>query len=226
MSYPDNCKYTMLMVSLPKHKDNLFEEEQVPVSRIQLNKRLSLLETKDAEDLLKIEELLHWSHMKNDVDQMFVKKSVQSIESIDNKFIKEIVIWRLELRVILAALRLRQQGLKKAPDKKILGFDYWQSDIANHWHQADFGLAKRLPWLAEAEKLLRNNKSLALEKLLFGVVWKHYRAQGFGHYFNFEAVIIYVLRWDIIYQWSSNDPTLAVQHFNNLLNIGLQEINL
>jgi len=226
MSYPVNCDYTMLMASLPRHKNNLFDEEQVPVSRIQLNKRLSFLSQEDTADLLKIEELLHWSHMKKDIDPAFVTKTINSIASINNQFIKDIVIWRLELRIILAALRMRHQGLQKAPDNKILGFDYWQNAITHYWHHPDFGLSKRLPWLAEANALLTANKSLELQKLLFGVVWDHYHRQNFGHYFNFEAVIIYVLRWDIINQWSSCDQTAATQHFNSLVDAELQKLDL
>jgi len=216
----------MLMASLPRHKNNLFDEEQVPVSRIQLNKRLSLLSPEDTTDLLKIEELLHWSHMKKDIDQVFVTKTINSIASINNQFIKDIVIWRLEIRVILAALRLRYQGLAKAPDNKTLGFDYWQNAITQYWHQPDFGLTKRLPWLAEANALLTTNKSLDLQKLLFSVVWDHYHRQNFGHYFNFEAVIIYVLRWDIINQWSSCDKSVATQRFNSLVDVELQKLDL
>ncbi len=226
MSYPANCVYTMLMVSLPRHKNNLFDEEQVPLSRIQLNKRLAILSPEDTADLLKIEELLHWSHMKKEIDQAFVSKTIESIESINNHFIKTIVIWRLELRIILAALRLRKQGLDKAPDQKILGFDYWQSAIKHNWHQVDFGLSNRLPWLTEADTLLKAHKSLELENLLFSLVWDHYHQQSFGHYFNFEAVIIYVLRWNIINQLSNRDKQLSTQRFTNLVDAELQKLDL
>jgi len=121
----------MLMASLPPHKKRLFAEEQIPLSRIQLNKRLALLDEQDAADLLKIEGLLHWSHMKKDLDQAFVSETIESIASIDNTFIKNIIIWRLELRIILAALRMRHLGQKTPPVKKIFGFDYWYFIITN-----------------------------------------------------------------------------------------------
>ncbi len=212
----------MLMTSLPAHKNALFDQEQVPLSRIQLNKRLALLDKKDAADLLKIEQLLHWSHIKTDIDQTFVNETIESISSINNDFIKNIIIWRLELRIILAALRMRHQGQKSPPTKKIFGFDYWHFIITKFWHQADLGLGKQLPWLVEANTLLVNNKSLPLEKLLFRVVWDHYQHLSLGHYFNFEAVIIYVLRWDIIYRWTSYNKDVAIRCFNDLIETELQ----
>lgn len=226
MTYPTSCKYTMLMASLPPHKKLLFDDNQVSLSRIQLNNRLTLLDDQDAADLLKIEGLLHWSHLKIDLDQTFVQQTIESIASIDNDFIKNIIIWRLELRIILATLRMRHQGQKTPPAKKIFGFDYWYFIITKYWDEPDLGLSKQLPWLAEANELLITNQSFELEKFLFSVVWEHYHRQNFGHYFNFEAVIIYVLRWDIISRWNRNNKELAVKRFNNLVDIGLQNIEL
>lgn len=223
MKYPANCKYTMLVTSLPAHKNKVFDEKQIPLSRIQLNKRLALLDEKDAADLLKIEQLLHWSHIKTDINQVFVNETIDSINSINNDFIKNIIIWRLELRIILAALRMRHQGQKTLPVKKIFGFDYWYFMMSKYWHQPDLGLAKQLSWLPEANKLLIANKSLQLEKFLFSVVWDHYRQVSLGHYFNFEAVIIYILRWDIIDRWTSYDKEIAIQRFNELIETELQD---
>lgn len=222
MTYPSNCKYTLLISSLPAHKTVLFDEEQTPLSRIQLNKRLKLLDEKDTADLLKIEQLLHWSHIKKDLNQAFVDETIESIDSINNEFIKNIIIWRLELRIILAALRMRHQGQKTAPVKKIFGFDYWYFMMSKNWHQPDLGLSKQLPWIAEVNALLVENKSLALEKFLFSVVWDHYRQLSLGHYFNFEAVIIYVLRWDIIDRWTRYNKQIALKHFNDLIDTELQ----
>ncbi len=226
MKYPANSKYTMLMTSLPSHKKDLFDEKQLPLSRIQLDKRLSLLELQDAADLLKIEELLHWSQIKKDIDQLFVNQTIESIKTINNQFIKNIIIWRLELRIILAALRMRNLGQKTPPAKKIFGFDYWYFIMTKNWHLADFGLSKQLPWLPEANELLIANKPMKLERLLFSVVWEHYHRQSFGHYFNFEAVVIYVLRWDIVSRWSGNNKEMAVKRFNDLLDKQLLKIEL
>ncbi len=226
MNYPANYKYTLLMTSLPSHKYALFDETHTPLSRIQLDKRLAFLDESDAAALLKIEGLLHWSHIKNEIDSTFVNETLSSIASIDNDFIKNIIVWRLELRIILAALRMRNQGVKHAAEKKLFGFDSWHFFISNYWHEADFGLSKKLPWVAKVNTLLLAKKSLQLDALLLNVIWKHYQRQSLGHYFDFEAVIIYVLRWDIISRWSGNNKTVAVKRFNHLLDSGLKNIDL
>lgn len=216
----------MLMSSLPVHNKDLFDDTQQPLSRIQLNKRLALLDEQDAADLLKIEQLLHWSQIKGHVDQALVDHTIASIKSINSQSIKNIVTWRLELRVILAALRMRKQGVKTPPTKQIFGFDYWYYMMTKYWHQPDLGLGHCLPWIEEANELLQSNQALALERLLFSVVWEHYHRQNFGHYFDFDAVVIYVLRWDIVSRWTSNDKALAVERFNGLLKSELQKIYL
>lgn len=216
----------MLMASLPSHKLNLFEDKQVPLSRIQLNKRLALLDERDAADLGRIETLLHWSQIKTTIDDQFVDETRKSIASINHPFIKKIVIWRLELRIILSALRMRHQGQKKPPNINVTDFNYWYFIITKYWNEADFGLIKQLPWILEANELLLANKSLQLEKLLFAVVWEQYQRDSFGHYFDFEAVIIYVLRWDILSRWTCNNSKMAVNRFNHLVDIELKHLNL
>lgn len=225
MIYPANCKYALLITSLPAHKHLLFDEKHTPLSRLQLDKRLTLLDEQDASDLLKISGLLHWPQIKNEIDSSFVNKTLSSIASIDNDFVKNIIIWRLELRIILAALRMRNQGLKQAPDKKLFGFDSWHFYISNYWHEADFGLSQQLPWVAKVNELLLAKQSFQLEQLLLNIVWEHYQRYSQGHYFDFEAVIIYVLRWDMISRWCGNDKTAAVDRFNRLLDIGMKNVS-
>ncbi|MCK5829188.1 MAG: hypothetical protein KAH20_02695 [Methylococcales bacterium] len=84
--------YNMLMTSLLAHKTVLFDEEQIPIFRIQLNKCLALLDEKDKDDLLKIEWILHWFHIKTNIGQTFVNEMIEPIISINNDFIKKISV--------------------------------------------------------------------------------------------------------------------------------------
>ncbi len=218
-------KYTMLMTSLPPHKRNLFSTRQTPVSEIQLKKRLQWLQAEDAGDLAKIQNLLYWSKLKDDTDCDVVQHSHQLLETIDNPFLKEVIRWRLELRTLIAALRKRHQG-KKLPDIKeqVPGFGKWPYFIRRNWLQPDFGLGKQLPWLREANRMIEQNQCLELEKMLLTRVWRHYEHMGNGHYFDFEAVIIYVLRWDVIQRWNGYDRLQAVTRFTNIVDKSLQGV--
>lgn len=213
----------MLIASLPAHKKVLFDEKQVPLSRIQLDRRLAMLDDKDAALLLMIEQLLHWSHIAQEIDQEFLDVTLSEIDSCNNYIIKNLVIWRMDLRIILAALRLRHRGQTTPPAKAQFAFDKWFRIVHAHWQEPDMGLSSQFPWIAQVNRLLEMDESLQLEKYLLNLVWDHYRRLGQGHYFNFEAVVIYVLCWDIINRWTSYNREHALQRFNQLLQTELQK---
>lgn len=219
----DRFKYTMLLSSLPVHPSNLFTTQQTPVSEIQLERRLTLLDADDARDLALIIGLLHWSKIKNWNEASIVKQSKAELEAIQNPFLKKIVCWRLELRTVLAALRRRHAGEISAPSSEFLGFGSWPGIIVKHWHEKDFGVGHRLPWLVEAAQLLEQNKTYALEQLLLNEVWRYYARVGSNHYFDFAAVVIYVLRWDVVNRWLSYNSEAAVQRFDDLVSAALPE---
>lgn len=218
----DRFKYTMLMASLPPHRRDLFETKQTPISQIQLDKRLQWLEPNDAADLAKIQSLLYWSKVENASDQAFIEHAKALMAQLHNDFFRQVICWRLEVRTLVAALRKRHRGLKQAPEAHELGFGRWRLFIRNNWQQPDFGIGRQLPWLEQAEKLIQRDDSLELEKFLLNLVWQHYEQQGNGHYFDFEAVILYVLRWDVINRWNHYHQQQAVQRFSTMVDSHLE----
>ncbi len=221
-----NFKYTLLLNSLPVHPVDLFEARQPPVSRIQLDKRLALLDAEDAEDLARIEALLHWSKMKELNDEAIVQQGMADWHSIRSPFLKEIVMWRLELRTILSALRRRRDDVILAADKHFYGFGDRLRFIRQHWRESALGLASIVPWVRQASELIEQDRSLELEKLMLEVVWRHYERVGQGHYFDFPAVVIYVLKWDVINRWSSYDKEHAMLRFDELISTGLEGVSI
>lgn len=216
-------KYAMLLASLPAHPHQLFSVSQPSVSRIQLDKRLALLDERDSEDLQRIEELLHWSQIKNASDEFIIKKSVEVVDSIRDHFLKSIIIWRLELRTLLSALRMRHAGFKPPPKHKFPGMGRWCDHIERNWDKNDFGIGHRLPWLMPAQQLLTQNKTYELEKLLLDLVWQYYAAECNQHYFDFPAVVIYVLRWDITNRWAHYHADEALKRFDELVEAELKD---
>lgn len=220
----ERYKYTMLMASLPPHRCDLFETKQTPISQIQLDKRLQWLEPQDAADLAKIQSLLYWSKVENASDQAFIEHAMSLMEQLHNDFFRQVICWRLEVRTLIAALRKRHQGQKNAPEKQELGFGRWRLFIGNNWQQVDFGIGRQLPWLEQANTLIETEDSLALEMFLLNLVWRHYEQLGNGHYFDFEAVILYVLRWDVINRWNHYHQQQAVQRFSTIIDYRLQGV--
>jgi hypothetical protein len=44
---------------------------------------------------------------------------------------------------------------------------------------------------------------------------------GAGHYFDFEAVVIYLMRWSLVDRWTRYKGEVAVERFRNLVDAGI-----
>lgn len=215
-------EYAMLLSSLPVHSPQLFDVRQTPVSRIQLDKRLALLTRHDAEDLTRIEDLLHWSQLNNASDEFIVNKSLEILAAIQDPFLKKIIVWRLEFRTVLSALRLRHAGLEQPGKSSFYGMGQWLWLIRKNWEKPDFGLSAQLPWVARAEQLLAQDKTYELEKHLLSTVWEYYAREGNNHYFDFPAVVIYVLRWEISHRWTLYHAEQALKRFDAIVDRSIE----
>ena len=218
-----NDKYISLITSLPIAVD-LFKSKQTPLSRLNLEKRLRVLDAEDAVVLQKIEDLTRWLNQPMGLtDADFIQRAKLLTENIDNGFVAKLVQERLELRTVMAALRKRKRGdLAPAPDEP-WGVGRWIDHMRRFWNEPDFRLANVFPWITEANRLINADDSLGLERLILNEVWQSLGRASEEHYFDLEAVIIYVMRWDVIARWTSYEGEPAVQRFNNLVSSGLGE---
>lgn len=183
-----------------------------------------MLEPEDAKNLALIENLVHWDRFPMaTTDAEMIRRGNRVRDQLSNNFIKEIVRWRLEIRTAVAALRVRhiQQRLP-APIAK-WEYGRWIPYIEKHWHESAFGLGRIFTWLPDAEKFLQEGNYLALERLLLGLSWEHYGRAADDHYFDFEAVVVYVLRWDIIDRWSRYNVGKASRRFVEMTETALGE---
>lgn len=219
-------KYTLLIASLPHHPHDLLSAKQPPISEIQLEKRLQLLTPEDRAQLDSIEKVIFWSHVRDVPEAEIIAQDNAVLAAIRNPFLKELLLWRLSLRTLMSALRLRHQGFKPGPGKAFLGFGKWPAVIGKHWDHPRFGISPvDAPWLTAANELIGQNRTLELEKLLLHLSWRHYTDLSVRHLFDFEAVVLYVLRWDVINRWSQyyreHINESALSHFMQLVENGL-----
>ena len=77
------------------------------------------------------------------------------------------------------------------------------------------------PWLPQAAGLLASGQALALERLLLERAWRHHSRLQVGHYFDFVAVVIYVLKWNMVARWSRISQQGARDRFLQLVDAGL-----
>jgi hypothetical protein len=218
-------RYAMLIGSLPYH-GVLFGARQTPLSRIRLQQRLKLLEPADAECLREIGELLDWSYLGRErSDEDIVARAREVIPTLRNAFVRELVVWRLELRTLVAALRRRQRG-QPAPAHAHWGYGRWLAQLRKYWNEPHFRLERVFPWLPEARTLLESGETLGMERLLIGIGWEHLERLSDGHHFDFEAVLIYTQRWSLIARWTSYDGKAARGRFDELVDAGLRAVSL
>ncbi len=219
-------RYAMLISSLPYH-GVLFGARQTPLSRIRLQQRLSLLEPEDAACLYTITGLLDWSIQDRDRrDEEIIAHARAVIPTLVNDFVRDLVVWRLELRTVLAALRRRQRGHAAPPHHEVWGYGRWLAHIRKYWNEPHFRLERAYPWLPEAKVLLQSGDALGLERLLLGAVWQHLERLADGHHFDFEAVLLYTQRWDLIARWTVHSGEAAVTRFEEMVEAGLRDAPL
>lgn len=216
-------RYLTLLTSLPAHGP-LFGATQTPLSRIRLEMRLRWLEAQDAEDLSLFERLVAWKDQQFEIaDEAVVRQAEQGVAAIDNAFTRELAIWRLEMRTLVAALRHRQAGGAAPSERRRWGFGRWVPMIRRHWSEPHFRLERVFSWLPEAKRLLERGDARGLERLLLGTVWTHLERIGADHYFDFEAVVSYVTRWDLVARWTGYDADAALARFDRLVEAALPE---
>jgi len=121
----------------------------------------------------------------------------------------------------VAALRRRKLGQNAPGGLRDWGFGRWLDQIQRYWSEPGFRLEGVFPWVLEADRLLNDQDTVGFERLLLGLVWNKLDRASEGHYFDFTAVVIYVLRWNIIARWTRNQGRKAVMRFHTLVDSGL-----
>ncbi len=205
----DEPAYVSLMSSLPYHGE-LFGAKQTPLSRFQLEKRLAWLAPEHAETLASIESIVRWRRLQLGLaDDVFLDQADKLVESLDSPLLAEAVQTRLEARTLIAAMRMRRAGRPAPGPRQRWGYGRWVNVIARHWNDVDFGVQRMFPWVVEAGRKLEDGDALGVDRLFMEYAWQELARLGAGHYFDFEAVAIYVLRWDLIDRWTRYDADVA-----------------
>lgn len=213
-------QYVTLMASLPPI-GQLFEAQQPPISALKLDSRLKLLTAKDASRLKQIASLISWRQQPMDrSDAQFIAEAQRFFEAVYSPSLRELMTYRLDVRTILAGLRRRHRGESSPPMGQSWGVGNWVGYIERHWTEPGFHLEVMFPWVLEADRLLQEDDSLALERLQFEVNWQMLDRVGTGHYFDFEAVVIYVMRWSLVQRWTTYNGEAAVERFRQLVDSG------
>lgn len=208
-------RYVFLMNSFPDLGE-LISDEPLPISRTQLDMKLKMLIEEDQHTLDHIEKALHWDSLVFDLTgKIIIHNTYSLLEKVKDSDLHQIIMNRLEYRTLVKALRYRSKYGE--PPESPWGFGKWLHTIEKNWTQPDFGLASVYPWLPQAVTLFDSGQVKALEYFLLDMVWKSLDRSCQGHYFDFEAVVIYVLRWSLRARIATYNAKESLTLFQNLV---------
>jgi hypothetical protein len=207
-------RYYQLVASLPALPD-FRQTRLLPLSRRRLEERLSLLHVEDLEELMRAERLISWHRQPvSRTTEEIVAMYDEVVAHNRTRELRNVVDFRMNMRTVMVALRLRRQG-KAAPSER-WGTGPYTRIIESRWAEAEFGLGAVFPWISEAQAFLDQGDAMELEKLIMGQSWKKLSQISDAHPFGFEQVFAFAYKWDILHRWLSYDAEMARDRFEEL----------
>ena len=212
--------YYMLIGSLPALPPHFERAEQVPISKLRLQERLRMLEPEDALTVEKLTDFLVWDRHPLDYgDEEILHRYHQFMEEESHEFLRRLMDYAMTVRIMVAAMRRRRMDLDPP---ELLG--RWHHTIVENWKRPDFGLGALLPWLGEVQACFDQDRPEELDQILLNVAWTWIRSEAGRYDFaSFEAVILYLFRWEIVYRWTSRDAEAGLDRFETLVASAMAE---
>ncbi|HBE71219.1 MAG TPA: DUF2764 domain-containing protein [Planctomycetaceae bacterium] len=204
-------KYFTLIASLPNLPRH-FDVEHLPITRQSLKERLEMLTPEDRALQKQLAEFFDWDRQPLDRSDNEFARELARIETIEHSLIRRIVRSRMEVRTIVSALRRRLAGGTGPVPVGSLA-----EHIARNWDDPTFKLGSRLPWVERFSSCLIAGDTMNAEQTLLGHTWQAWCTLATEFTFSFEAVILYVARWEILYRWHSRNVSNGQQRFDSMI---------
>ncbi|MCW8445525.1 DUF2764 domain-containing protein [Fluoribacter gormanii] len=217
-----SVQYYTVVCSLPR-MNRYFHIQETPISRLQLEKRLKLLPTDKFTLAFTVESLAWTSWFAPHQSMSDLRGAFQNLIDTESVFIRDILIWFFDLRSIIAALRIRNETKEPPENPQEYWITRWNHKLFRNWGEPDFGLKSIYPWLPKVAADVAKKNTVAVEEFLLSYIWKYLSILETGHYFDFEAIIIYLLRWNIIHYWSQFNKDNALTYLNELSTLLLSK---
>lgn len=211
-------KYYFLMASLPPMPPH-FEVPRLPISGPRLEQRLRMLDERDLASIERMRDRVFWERLRLELtEEQAVRQLEELLAEERNPIVREVASSRLDTRTIVAALRRKRLGL--GPPRAM---GQWVDHIRRNWSEPLFNLGHRYPWLAPLERAMAAGDIAETDRIMIGIPWQHFTRLAQSHFFDFEAVVLYVARWDVLNRWTSRDEAAGRERVEQLLTEAIGE---
>jgi len=210
--------YTV-MASLP-HLPYFERAAQLPLSEIQLDRRIGMLEPGMRDLTRRINRFLSWHYHSSTVTNSHIAREYEAVIGLCAPYegVRHLIEATMRQRTIVAALRLRRDGIAPAEAGRDWGVGDVRRHIERHWHEEDFRLGRRHPWMAEVKRYMEEEQPLEMERLFLRLNWKRAERLAWPAPFEYGALIAYLFRWGLIQKWLGYGPTGAANRFTSLIS--------
>lgn len=219
ISFCRSTSYYTLMGSLPALPRHFEEADRVPISGLRFGARLKMLKPRDLEVVDEMTDFLAWDRQPLELtDENVLQRYNRFMGKISNQFARDLIQLAMTNRTIIAGLRCRRLQLDPPP-----GVAPVASHIARNWNHPDFRLGGRFPWISKVDALFRGDSLLELERQQLDIAWQHVCRLAEQYHFTFEAVVLYLIRWEIVYRWTKRNADVGQKKFDLLVAESLGE---
>ncbi len=210
--------YYTILGSLP-HLPHFEMAERLPLTRLRLEQRISMLEAEEAKQLYLAEDLI--SQRKAVASQRtyadMAKRFRKGMAEITQPVLRSYVEDRIDQMTVLAALRLRREGRDLSKGGVNWGLGRRVRYIESHWNDPDFRLTSNYPWLPEARNLLEADDARGLDRFLLNINWQALGWIADREPLGFGGVVAFLFKWDILNAWLVRNAERATQKFKELM---------
>ena len=202
----------MLIASLPQLPSN-FDAGRTPLTRASLRERLKLLDVRDLEVTSQVSRFFVWDRQPLDRTDVEVYETYRRLmREIDNQLVRKIINHRVEMRTIVAGIRRKRMGAGPP-----IGPTEISDSIRRGWNLPGFGLQSRYRWIDSFTRALESGRVRDAQHVLFSDLWKAWTQNAQQYHFSFEAIILYLARWEIVDRWSSQNADEGRRRFDELI---------
>lgn len=220
-------QYVYVATRLP-YLTNIFSYTKEPIVYAKWQEIIADLTEAHQQELLEIQKITKWGA---GVEKFTMAEYFQHADKLLRHYKKNTCIYNIlfstvNLRIYVAVLRLQQTNNPIAMDFAGTIFETTIDNIIAKQKLPYFGMEYEYPWIKDALPYLRADKSFEFERFLLNHHWQLLAKMSANNWFNFNAIVIFMLKMNLIRRWLKYDAERAKSRLENMINDYVKELQL